>query len=86
MNEEEALELLQEIPVDIGNIKPFEIAQFLDLISFIKKEDYKQAVDFVKTREKLKQSTDLDRFKYLCGSLQRVKKTYHYQNKYGKSQ
>lgn len=85
MEEIHALSKLQELNLDIANLPVHELAQFLDLVSTIKTEDYETAINFVLTRKKLEDKPAFDKFKYLCGYLQKIKKIYHYQTQYGKT-
>ena len=83
MKDEYILSKLEEINLDISNVEAHELSMFLDLTSYIKKEDYDTAIEYVVTRNNLKNVSAWDKFKYLCGYLQRIKKIYQYQNKNG---
>lgn len=84
MEDEFILKQLENLNVDITKMEATELSAFLDLAQNIKREDYLSAIDYVNTRRKLVDKSALDRFKYLCGYLQRIKKIYQYQNNYGK--
>jgi len=83
MQELGALKELAKLDMDIKNLPVHEISSFLDLALSVNEEDYLQAVDFVSGRDKLKSKTEIDRFKYLCGYLQRARRIYNYQNGVG---
>lgn len=83
MKDEYVLSKLSELNLDISSVEAYELSMFLDLASFIKKRDYDTAIEYVNTRNNLKNASAWDKFKYLCGYLQRIKKIYQYQNKNG---
>lgn len=85
MEDEFILKQLKSFNLNIANMEATELSAFLDLARNIKQNDYLSAIDYVNTREKLVDKTALDRFKYLCGYLQRIKKIYQYQKNYGES-
>lgn len=82
MKEDYILSKLELFNLDISTVDVHELSQFLDLASHIKQEDYDIAIEFVLTRNNLKNVSAWDKFKYLCGYLQRIKKIYHYQKQY----
>lgn len=79
MEDIDILKKLEKLNIDFTQLQAPEVSNFLDLAQNIKDSDYEYAIDFVSTREKLKDKTGMDRFKYLCGYLQRLKKVYQYQ-------
>lgn len=85
MEDEFILKQLENLNIDITSMEATELSAFLDLAQNIKESDYLSAIDYVNTRKKLTDRTALDRFKYLCGYLQRIKKIYQYQNNYEQS-
>lgn len=86
MKDEFILSQLKTFNLDIANVEATELSAFLDLAEKIKEDDYLKAIDFVNTRKNLEDRSAWDKFKYLCGYLQRIKKIYHYQDNYGKQQ
>lgn len=82
MSDIDILDRLVDLGLDIPKIPTAELSQFLDLVQFIKEQDYHDAVDFVLTRKNLELKTPVDKFKYLCGYLQKTKKIYHYKKLY----
>lgn len=86
MKDEFILSQLKTFNLDITNVEATELSAFLDLAGKIREEDYLKAIDYVNTRTKLEDKSAWDKFKYLCGYLQRIKKIYQYQNSYGKQQ
>lgn len=85
MEDDFILQQLEILNINIVDMEATELSAFLDLAQNIKKEDYLSAIDYVRTRRKLEGKTALDKFKYLCGYLQRIKKIYQYQNNYEQS-
>ncbi|KUK77199.1 MAG: hypothetical protein XD93_0480 [candidate division WS6 bacterium 34_10] len=85
MEDEYILKQLESFNLNIADMEATELSAFLDLARNIKQNDYLSAIDYVNTRRKLADRTAMDKFKYLCGYLQRIKKIYQYQNNYGKS-
>lgn len=84
MEDEFILEQLETFNLNIAEMEATELSAFLDLARNIKRNDYLSAVEYVNTRKKLSDKTALDKFKYLCGYLQKIKKIYQYQNNYGR--
>jgi hypothetical protein len=82
MEDEFILQQLENLNIDITTMEATELSAFLDLTHDIKESDYRSAIAYVGSRRKLEDKTALDKFKYLCGYLQRVKKIYQYQNNY----
>lgn len=83
MREEKILKKLQEaFNLNINNIPAHELSLFLVLVEEITDADLWEGIHYVLTRKKLEQKTAWDKFKYLCGYLQKVRKAYFLKESY----
>lgn len=72
----QAVEGLSSINIDQSSIPRFEIARYISLASEIKKADFDESIQFVLTRHFLENKTGFEKFKYLCGVLTNLRRSY----------
>lgn len=78
MTDDFVISELDRLRFDLRSVSAFELVTFMELARQIKQQDFTDSIDYVASKEKLIDRQPIDRFKYLCGILYKIKKAYKY--------